>query len=364
VRRVIVLIVLAIVGAGWYGFAGSSTALAVNGTSVSDAAFQGELHAIATNPGLYCYLSSLANTAIFTPGAGRDSVTAATEAQWANLRVEGIAIDHYVAQTLHYHPNAAALATAKVSLEGELAQAATQTSQTCQGTPAQALAAMPAEMLAAQIEDQASSVYLVSKLNKTIALTAANIKAYYESHLSKYNTLCIAVAVVAPTNLSAFAAAQKQGLSVAALAKKYSLDPSASKGGSYGCVLPTSTSYTAVRSDIGTAKVGHFPTTPLSYTPQQGGSTYGLFVAATSETRTPFAKAQSVVISDIQSANSTTANNVKAGILYAAAVDIDPAYGRWGLSSSGPGVFVPGLPAGSGPSSTSHLSTAPLLPYQ
>jgi hypothetical protein len=364
VRRVIVLIVLAIVGAGWYGFAASSTALAVNGTSVSETAFQGELHALATNSGLFCYMSSLANTAISKPGAGRDSVTATTEAQWANLRVEGIAIDHYVAQTLHYHPNAAALASAKVSLEGELAQAATQTSNTCPGTPAQALAAMPAEMRAAQIEDQASSVYLVSKLNKTIALTAANIKAYYESHLSKYETLCIAVAVVDPTKLSAFAASQTQGLSVAALAKKYSLDPSASKGGSYGCILPTSTSYSAVRTDIGTAKVGHFPTTPISYTPTQGGPTYGLFVAATSKIRTPFAKAQSEVISNIQSANSTAANSVKAGILYAAAVDIDPAYGRWGLSSSGPGVFVPGLPGESGPSSTSHLSTASSLPYQ
>ncbi|MBW4030675.1 MAG: peptidyl-prolyl cis-trans isomerase [Acidobacteria bacterium] len=361
-RRVILVLVLAVVGAGWYGYSGSRIAFAVNGTSVSQSQFRAELRAFESNPGLFCYMSSLANVALAQRGAGNDTVTAAGETAWANLRVEGIAINQYVAVALKHHPSAAELASATVSLEGELSQAAAQTSNTCAGTPAQALAAMPAELRAAQIEDQASSVYLVSKLNATIPLTATAIKAYYQSHQSRYDRLCVAVAVVSPANVNAFGASQAQGLSVAALAKKYSVDKSAAQGGAYGCFTPASSSYASVRNDVGTTPVGHFPTTPQSIT--YNGGTYALYVAPTSKSPTPFAQAQGVVISDIQASNATAANSVKASILYAAAIALDPAYGRWGLGSNGPTIFAPGLPPTSGPATTAQLTTASTTPYQ
>lgn len=361
-RRVILILVLAVIGAGWYGLAGSKVALAVNGASVSESQFHAELRAFEANPGLFCYMSSLANTALAQRGAGNDSVTAAGETAWANLRVEGIAIDQYVAVALKHHPSAAELASATTSLEGELAQAAAQTSNSCAGTPAQALAAMPAELRRAQVEEQASSMYLVSKLNATIPLTATAIKAYYQSHQSRYDRICVAVAVVSPNNLTAFAASQTRGLSVAALAQKYSVDASAAKGGAYGCFSPSSSSYTTVRNDVGTTPVGHFPTSPLSI--NYNGGTYALFVAATSKSPTPFAQAQGVVISDIQASNATAANSVKASILYAAAVALNPAYGRWGLGSNGPTIFAPGLPRDTGPATTTQLTTASTTPYQ
>lgn len=356
---------MAVLGAGWYGLAASPAALAVNGTSVSPAEFRAELNAFNAHPGLYCYVSSLVNAAITKSGAGRDSVSAATEVQWINLRVEGIAIDRYVATTLHHVPSVAELASAKVALEGELTQAAAHASQNCAGTAAQAVAEMPAAMRTAQVEDQASSAYLLSKLNSTITLTPANIKAYYQTHQSSYDNLCVAVAIVPQASLTAFAAAQSRGTSVSALAKKYSADPTtASKGGSFGCFAPSSSSYASVRSDIGTAAVGHFPTTAIPYTPTQGGPTYGLFVAAISKTPVPFAKAEGTVISDIQTVNATAANVVKSGILYAAAVTIDPAFGRWGYSSSGATVFAPALPAETGPATSTQLTTASVTPYQ
>jgi hypothetical protein len=362
VRRLILFLVLAVVGVGWYGLAGSSIALAVNGSSVSQSQFRGELRAFAANPGLFCYMSSLANTALARRGAGNDSITAAGETAWANLRVEGLAIDNYVTVALKHHPSAAELASATTSLEGELSQAAAQTSNTCAGTPAQALAAMPAELRKAQIEEQATSMYLVSKLNATIPLTATAIKAYYQSHQSRYDRICVAVAVVSPTNVTAFAASQSQGLSVAALAQKYSVDASAKRGGAYGCFSPSSSSYATVRNDVGTTPVGHFSTSPQSIS--YNGGTYALYVAATSKTPTPFAQAQGVVISDIQASNATAANSVKASILYAAAVALDPAYGRWGLGSNGPTIFAPGLPPDSGTATTAQLTTASATSYQ
>ena len=361
-RRVILFLVLAVVGAGWYGLAGSSIALAVNGSSVSQSQFRGELRAFAANPGLFCYMSSLANTALAQRGAGNDSITAAGETAWANLRVEGLAIDRYVTVALKHQPSAADLASATTSLEGELSQAAAQSSHQCPGTPAEALAAMPAELRKAQIEEQATSMYLVGKLNATIPLTATSIKAYYQSHPSRYDRICVAVAVVSPNNLSAFAAAQSQGLSVAALARKFSVDPSAKNGGAYGCYSPSSASYATVRNDVSTTPVGHFTASPqtISY----NGGTYALYVAATAKTPTPFAQAQGVVISDIQASNATAANSVKASILYAAAVALDPTYGRWGYGSSGPMIFAPGLPPDSGPATTTQLTTASATPYQ
>src|ERR1700731_2916485 len=243
-----------------------------------------------------------------------------------------------------------------------MSQAATQTSNACPGTPAQAIAELPAEMRTAQIQDQASSVSLVSQLNSTIPLTAASIKQYYSAHTSQYDTICVAVAVVQPANVTAFAAAQAQGLSVAALAKRFSVDPSAAQGGALGCISPTSTSYINVRTDVGTTAVGHFTTTPRAYT--SNGVQYALYFAATKKTVTPLAQAQGVVISDIQTNNATGANNVKANILYQAAVAVDPQYGRWGLSSSGPSIFVPALPTESGPDSTTNWTPEPSQSYQ
>ncbi len=363
-RRVIIILVVAVLGAGWYGFAASPSAVAVNGTSVSPTEFRAELDAFNANPGLYCYLSSLVNAAITKQGAGGDSVTTASEVQWMNLRLEGLAIDRYVATTLHHVPSAAELASARVALEGELTQAAAHASQSCAGTAAQALAEMPAIMRNAQIEDQASSAYLLSKLNGTIALTPANIKKYFRAHQSSYDTLCVAVAIVPQANLAAFAASQSQGMSVAALAKKYSVDASAARGGSYGCYAANSAAFANVRNDIGTTAVGHFPTTPLSYTPPSSATTYGLFVAATSKSPATFASAQGAVISDIQTQNATTGNLIKSNILFTAAVVVDPAFGRWGVSSSGPSVFAPALPTETGPATPTQLTTASTTPYQ
>lgn len=359
----LLLLVVALVGAGWYGLAGSTTALAVNGTSVSESALRAELTAISTHPTLLCYLSSLAGVGI-EPGAGRDTVTAAGEAAWSNFRVEGLAIDEYVRTYLKYHVTAADLASATSSLEGELTQAASQASQNCPGTSTTALAEMPAEMRRTMVQDQAASVYLVGKLNSTIPLTLTSIHKYYLSHLARYDTICLSVAVVAPTNVTAFAASQKAGMSMADLAKKYSLDGSATKGGAVGCFAPTASTYSSVRSDVGTTPVGHFPTSPVAYTPQTGGTTYALYLGATSETVSTFAQAERAVITDVQAANSTGANAVKANLLYAAAVAVDPAYGKWGLASSGPQIFVPGLPAETGTATKTQLTTAATQPYQ
>ena len=313
----------------------------MNDWRLSPAAFRSELSAITNNTALQCYITALAPVS-YAKGAGSHTMVATGSASWANLRIEGEAIDQYVTTNYHFAPTQSELAAAKTSLEAELAQSATSRSYNCPGTPAEALAQMPTEMRTSQIRAQAASIYLLGKLDGTIPLTEASLKAYYAAHTSDYDTLCISIALVPPAKLTAFQSDQQNGATVEELAKKYSVDASGKSGGAYGCYGPTSSSYASIRADVANRPLNSFPTTPqyISY----NGGTYALFVAATSRTTTPFAKASSAVLADIQSLNAAAANTAKNKILYRAAIAVDPAFGRWGLNTTGPTVFTLATP--------------------
>lgn len=354
-RRLVALFVLALIGATLYGLSGMSSGVVVNHESLSSHDFLSEINAIEHNDTLQCYLYALDPTT-YTKGAGGDSMKAAGAAAWANLRVEGIAINQYVAQHLKYHPDTAQLAVAKVSLESEMTQEATERSVTCPGTSATALTEMPSEMRTAEIEAQATSLYLVGRIKNSIPLTTSSMEKYYAAHVSDYDTLCVSVAVVSLANASAFQQAETSGTSVAALAKKYSEDPSASKGGALGCYPPSSKYYAGVRSDVGSLTLNTFSTTPSSI--DYSGAEADLFVAVTKRTTTPFAKAESAVLADLQSLNAATAGELKDNLLYHAAVHVDPAFGLWGVSSAGPSVFAPATPPKGDVTSTKTLTSA------
>lgn len=316
--------------------------MSANHDTVTSYTLSAELSAISHNPDLECYINALDPTS-YTLGAGGDSVKASGAAVWANLRVEGLAINQYVTTTLKYHPDAAQSAAAKTSLEGEMTEEAANSTPKCTGTAAEAVAEMPAEMQSSEIQSQATSLYLVKKLNETIPLTVTSMKAYYQSHKSDYDTLCVSIALVLPASVTAFDNAEAAGASVATLAKDYSQDPSATKGGAYGCFAPSNESFASVRADVASGTFDAFPTTPqyIDY----DSSEYALFVAATKRTATPYAEAAEAVLSDLQNLNAQAASKVKNSLLYAAAVHVDPSFGQWGLNTTGPEVFVPTVPA-------------------
>jgi hypothetical protein len=342
VRRLVALLVVALLGATFYGLSSNSSGLSVNGSTLSSSTFRNELAAISTNATLACYVAALDPTS-FAPGAGGSSIVASGAAAWANLRVEGIALDQYAKKTLKFHPDAATLAKAQESLEGELSDASESSSTPCTGTSTEALAEMPSEMRNFEIGAQAASLELVAKLNTTIPLTTASARAYYASHTADYDTICVSVAVVDPTQLTQFSQAQAEGMPIAELAKKFSEDQSGQSGGAYGCFGPGSESFDGVRSDTISTALDTFPKTPqyINYNNTEAA----LFVAPTKRTVTPFAKAESAVLSDIQASNANDANTEKASILYYSAISIDPAFGRWGLGTSGPQVFAPAIPS-------------------
>ena len=361
-RRLTVLFIVALLGAGFFGYSNFSSGISANGTKLSSKAFRSEITAITTNPNLQCYVSAL-TVSNFSSGAGKDTVSSAATAAWANILIEGTTIDQYV--TSHFHVNFSSpgqKAQAISSLEAEMSQAAKSNSLSCPGSSADAVKAMPGDMKTSLIEAQSASLFLLSKLDTTIPMTLANIKAYYAQHISDYDTICVSVAVVAPSQVSAFTSAQSSGASVSELAKTFSVDKSAANGGTYGCYSPTSSSYASVRSD--TVKLA-LNTYSAPQGINNGGQTYALYVAATKRTPTPFAQAINAVVSDVQNVNATSASTVKQNILYAAAVSVDPAFGRWGLNqTTGPGVFAPALPATTSVVSPGTLSTANTQKYQ
>lgn len=365
-RRLVALFVVALVGAALYGLSGASSGVSVNHDTVSGSALDAELAAISHNNSLQCFLTAL-DPHNFAPGAGGYSIKAAGAAAWANLRVEGLAIDQYVTTTYHYHPSAAALASAKVSLVNELqnAEVATQSTSSplkCPGTSADAVAEMPSEMRTAEIESQATSQYLVNKIKAAIPLTASAMKQYYNQHVSDYDTLCVSIALVEPADVTAFAKSEAAGLSVAQLAQKYSKDPSSSKGGTYGCYAPSNASYAGVRADVGTEGLNQYSTTPqyIDY----NNAEYGLFVAVTKRTVTSYAKAAQAVLSDLQGLNAEAASTEKNQLLEEAAVYVDPAFGQWGTSTTGPGILANTSPAKSGVTGASSLAGAATTSYK
>ncbi|MGC8498206.1 MAG: hypothetical protein ACP5OV_01740 [Acidimicrobiales bacterium] len=359
-RRVITALIAALVLAVLVGRFSASSGLRVNGQVASAAQVRGELTAIANSTALQCYLTAI-DPASYGAGAGTSTMAASGAAAWSDLRIQAMAINQYVSSSLHYQPGVN-LAKATGSLESEMTQAAAADSFTCPGSASAALAAMTPAMRSLEVTAQADSLYLVSRLNSTIPLTTASLHAYYAHHRSQYVKICVSVALVPVAKVSAFARAQAAGASVATLAQRFSLDPSGARGGSYGCYGPSSPYYASVRADVAGHAVGHFPTTPSSTT--QNGTTYALYVAATSERPATFAASAARVLSDVRSLNAVGADQVRSRVVDQATVAVDPALGQWVLGSNGLTVSAPSVPAASAVTGASVLGSPSALTYR
>lgn len=348
-RRVLLLLVVALVTAGLYGDHARSPAISADGMTVSTPAITAEISAIAHTPVLQCYLGALAQNG-FVSGAGADTVSQSAVAAWTNLRVEGLVIGAYVHKRYKYVPTNAALAQATTAFDDEMTAAAHQYSLTCPGTAVQALSAMPAELRHAEILDQANSLFLLTQLKSTVPLTLASMKNYYNKHQSSFRSTCVSLALVPRAKVPAFTAALHRGESVSALARKYSADASAKKGGAYGCYNATSSSYSAVEHDIKGVPLNHYGS-EISY----DGGLYGLYVAPTRITLASFSSVAATILNDLRTANATAANKVTQTLLYYSAVSIDPSLGIWAQTSTGVGVSAAIVP------STTDVAASTLL---
>ena len=142
---------------------------------------------------------------------------------------------------------------------------------------------------------------------------------------------------------------------MATLAKDFSQDASASKGGAYGCYAPSSESYASVRHDASGGHFNEFPSTPayIDYNDIE----YALFVAVTKRTPDGLRYGRVGGVERPQGINAQAADTVKNTLLEEAAIYVDPAFGLWGVSSTtGPEVFAPSVPSSSSVTGAGKLS--------
>ena len=333
-RRIVLVLIISLVGAGWAGHSLANTALRVDGTTVSEGTLRAELSAIAGSPSYQCYFSPLFGSDFQTTAGSAPSAAAA--AAWTNMRVEGVAIENYVVKNYHFQPSASVLAASEVSLLSEMNSAAATASLHCPASE-MALRSLGAAVVHEQVYAHAASMELLRHLPPELSSTLAGQQAYFAQHSQDYDRVCVSIALIPAGAQSQFAAQAAAGVSVATLAKSFSADPSATSGGAYGCYGPADSAYPTVRGLVSGVALDKFNTTPRVQT--YSGATYLLYVAPTSRTTSAFASVASLVLSDIQKYNATSAGLIQQALIYHSSIAVDSGLGIWGASNNAIGVY-------------------------
>ena len=156
---------------------------------------------------------------------------------------------------------------------------------------------MPAEMRTTEIRAQAASTYYLSRLNGTIPLDDVVAQGLLRLAPRPYDTLCVSIALVSPSNLSAFNAAQAKGDDGRASSPSSSRRPLERQGRRVRLLRALELARTrAFAPTPGTTRSTRFRR--RSQVINYNGGQYALFVAPTKRTPTPFAQAASAVFSD------------------------------------------------------------------
>jgi hypothetical protein len=326
--------------------------------SLSRYDFAHEVNAISTNSAMACYVSNLWGVN-FASGAGTNTIDENTITAWANLRLEGLAEITYAEDSFGLAYTSDVLSGAATNLEAQMSAAATANGASCASlaAPVNALASLPTSVVASLLQAEAASELLSSKLPARIAETNDSLQAFYEAHLSEYQRLCVSIALVRPSDEASFKTDKAAGLSVAALAAKYSQDPSAAAGGAYRCLDPNSNA-----RDITRGLANNTFSAPQTVDVQ--GQPRLLYVAVTSRTQLPFATVATQVLTDVRYVNAGSIEAAKQGIYQRVGVDVNPLLGRFGSGQQGVGIYAPHSPdASTVPNGGSGLDAATALRF-
>ena len=165
-----------------------------------------------------------------------------------------------------------------------------------------------------------------------VALTRSGVRAYAEHHPKATALSCAeAIEVASKSKAEQLAIAIRGGASFATVAEKNSLDASASRGGSLGCVTPY-----ALTSPLGSI-VAALPVGALS-APIQFSGEWILFEVTSRRASTLSEAAATIVHLGMSAASKALDGDVDK-----ARVEVDPHYGTW---TKVDGVYEVKSPAG------------------
>ena len=336
-RRILALILISVVGLPLLAINYGNAAVTGGHYSLSRYDFAHEVNAISTDPAMACYVTNLWGIT-FTNGAGSNTLDQNTVTAWANLRLEGLAEETYAERHYGLTYSSDVLSAAATNLTAQMTAAANANGANCSASATNALANLPYAVSAGLMQAEAASELLSTKLPARISESVDSLQGFYQAHLSEYQKICVAIALVAPSDVNAFNADRAAGMSVGSLAAKYSKDSSATQGGAYGCFGPTSTARDLTRG-VALNTFG----TPQAI--NQQGITYSLYVAPITRTQLPYSEVASQVLADVRSVNSGSIDAVKQSIYQEVGIDVNPLIGRYGSGQQGVGIYPPASPA-------------------
>jgi hypothetical protein len=347
-KWLLALLVLLGGGVAWAAFAVPTNAAVVNGSAISQASLNSDVHAIARSAEYQCYLNSNAylssqGSQTLQPVGGAGKGQNAGDSPTANSAFVATYLDTLIGNELllqvatkhNVTVTSAQLNDARVSFESHISAVMSGVSQTAQGqnplytcgatmplTGKEVLATMPSSF----VDDEVQFVATASALQLDLAGVGAsedNLRRYYEKHGAQFDTACFNAAEY-PDESSArdVQAAVDLGTPFAQATR------SAARSGSFQCAQ-----LVVLASELGvdvTTLEGVTLNMASAPIPESGnGSTAYLVLELTKRTPTPFATAKANVS---QAAQQLGARATSVAINTAqrhASVSVNPQYGKW-----------------------------------
>jgi parvulin-like peptidyl-prolyl isomerase len=369
-----VIATAAVLGAGTFASAcnAAPTAASANGATISTASLNNQLKVLESTAAGGCLLA-LENTEISPAALEGDggSGTYATEFAGAILQnqVSDLLAEQYAA-TKGISVSSADVATAKsdfeATLDGEINQQVetaqsegiTSDCQEASGSTisgAQLLAALPSDIAAAQVRNQAVDEKLLAL---GADLSDAAVFKYYTSNLPQFTQACVSRIVTATqADANQVVLQLDAGASFASVAKAKSIDTqTAADGGSLGCDFTQAQVEQALeQQSIQVGKV----LAPVQDSSSGQWYTYEI----TSQSVEPLTAAEAVVRRELLEATANVDRVSREIVAFArrSDVSVNPQYGTWkGLTivppTTPPTRFL--LPSVSGASATSAANAA------
>jgi len=352
VKRLVPLLLVGVLGLAAAACDLSPPAATVNGVTVTRAALDSQLSAVAASPVAQCALSVLAQqngtTLPTVTGSGTDTVTTAFAAYELTELVRQILEQQGLAQH-HATLTAADVAAARSDYRSQLASAA-QSSSPCGLTGTNLVDRLPGSF-----EDlQARALAYDEKLEQVaghVDVSPAAVRAFYQSHLSDVTEECLNL-IVATSQATAetIQAAVAGGTSFATADQGAGVNPNGPPGGQEPCVFPATIQSqlgAALAAAVATLGVGQVaPPQALSITDPTTGqaSTVWVVVGMRQRQLAAFATVATGIRLQLLQQGQTGLDSALTSLAARLHVDLDPRYGTWTTKT---GVVAPTPPPAS-----------------
>jgi hypothetical protein len=358
-KRFLVLLLLVAGGLAAAALVVPSNAATVNGKSITQNQLNADVTAVAKSADYQCYLSSQEylesnGQAELPPVDGVGQLAATTthstattafvgqylDTEIGHQLVLGIAAQHHVAIT------ADELKTARTDLEQQISGIMTDISQTAEAdvpqfscgaaqplSGSEVLGTLPSSFRDQLVRFDATSAALEEDLGGA-GSTAADLKAYFDTHRPMFDTTCFTVAPY--TSLSDAQAALAKVASGASFA---SIASAITGGGPQGCDV-----LYGITSELPTsAKLQSLALNTVS-APVAFNGDY-LLIEITSRAPTPYVTAKAEVQRAAETAGGAKAQAAITRAEKQAVVSVNPRYGTW--ARTGAEILLPTSPAAS-----------------